>query len=50
MYFSSNLSHLRRKQNLTQDAIAGEIGLSRQSIAFWFFPELVDFPFSFKPQ
>lgn len=35
MYFSSNLSHLRRKQNLTQDAIAGEIGLSRQSIAFY---------------
>lgn len=35
MYFNSNLSYLRRKQCLTQDAVAETMGLSQQAIFFY---------------
>lgn len=35
MYFKTNLSYLRRRRNLTQEAVADLLGLSPQAIALY---------------
>ena len=35
MAFSENLSHLRRKSGLTQEQLAEQLGVSRQTVSKW---------------